>query len=81
MLKVVPSRECFHRDLPPDSPDATICSLEGTLCRACAESALHGKCPDCGSERVRQPTRPAEKRAKHSASTESVFKPEGWRAA
>ena len=77
MLQLRPNCECCDRDLPPVAADAMICSFECTFCRACAEQVLAGRCPNCGGELVSRPRRPAEKLAKHPASTERVFKPEG----
>ena len=77
MLQLRPNCECCDRDLPPGAADAMICSFECTFCRACAEQVLAGRCPNCGGELVSRPRRPAEKLAKHPASTERVFKPEG----
>ena len=77
MLQLRPNCECCDRDLPPVAADAMICSFECTFCRTCAEQVLAGRCPNCGGELVSRPRRPAEKLAKHPASTERVFKPEG----
>ena len=77
MLQLRPGCECCDRDLPPESTEARICSFECTFCISCAESVLHGKCPNCGGELVVRPRRPAEKLAKFPASTERVFKPGG----
>ena len=77
MLKLKPNCECCNRDLPPDSREAMMCSFECTFCRTCAETVLHGVCPNCGGELVRRPIRPAAKLAKFPASTERVYKPEG----
>ncbi len=76
MLQLRPNCECCNRDLPPESLDAVICSYECTFCRDCADNVLEGKCPNCGGEMVRRPRRPAERLAKHPASTERIFKPE-----
>ena len=57
--------------------EAFICTYECTFCRDCAENVLKGKCPNCGGEMVRRPRRPPERLAKHPASTERVFKPQG----
>lgn len=81
MLQLRPNCECCDRDLPPDAPDALICSFECTFCRACATEVLRGRCPNCGGELVPRPRRPAERLAKHPASTERVFKPAGCRQA
>jgi hypothetical protein len=77
MLQLRPGCECCHRDLPPDSTEAFICTYECTFCRDCTEKTLKGVCPNCGGELLRRPRRPAEKLAKHPASTERVFKPQG----
>ena len=79
MLQLRPNCECCNRDLPPQSPDAVICSFECTFCRDCAGGVLHGRCPNCGGELVPRPRRPAGKLAKHPASAERVYKPEGCR--
>ena len=69
MLELRPNCECCDADLPPDSPEARICSFECTFCRACAEGVLKGRCPNCGGELVRRPVRPAEKLARFPASS------------
>jgi hypothetical protein len=38
---------------------------------------LGGRCPNCGGELVRRPVRPAEKLARHPASTRRVVKTGG----
>lgn len=81
MLQLRPSCECCDADLPPDSPDARICSFECTFCERCATTTLKGICPNCGGELVRRPIRPAAKLEKNPASTQRVFKPAGCRAA
>ncbi|MGQ0677161.1 MAG: DUF1272 domain-containing protein [Rhodospirillales bacterium] len=77
MLKLKPSCECCDRDLPPDSREAMICTFECTFCRACAETVLKGRCPNCGGNFSARPIRPAAMLAKYPASTERVFKPRG----
>lgn len=77
MLQLRPNCECCNVDLPPESAEARICSFECTFCRQCAEGVLAGRCPNCGGELVARPRRPLEKLAKHPASTERVFKPQG----
>ena len=77
MLQLRPSCECCDRDLPPASPDARICSYECTFCAACADGRLGGRCPNCGGELVRRPIRPADRLARHPASTARVFRPRG----
>ncbi len=77
MLQLRPNCECCNVDLPPDSREAVICSFECTFCRRCAETVLHGVCPNCGGELVRRPIRPAAKLQRHPASTERVYNPSG----
>lgn len=77
MLELRPGCECCDTDLPPDSPDARICSFECTFCVNCAEGVLGGRCPNCGGELLARPRRPADKLARSPASTMRVFKPQG----
>lgn len=77
MLELRPGCECCDRDLPPDSPDARICSYECTFCSDCAERVLGGRCPNCGGELVRRPIRPADRLRRHPATTRRVFNPAG----
>ncbi len=76
MLLLKPGCECCDRDLPPHSQEAVICSFECTFCRDCAETNLHHRCPNCGGELVRRPTRPKEKLKKFPASQVRVYRPE-----
>ena len=59
MLEMRPACERCDRSLPPDSADAFVCSYECTWCRDCVEGELAGRCPNCGGELVRRPTRAA----------------------
>ncbi len=77
MLELRPNCECCDKDLPPDTTEARICSFECTFCAPCAETRLNGRCPNCGGELLARPRRPADKLAKHPASTTRVFKPDG----
>lgn len=77
MLQLRPGCECCDRDLPPDSPDARICSFECTFCVACAEAKLGGVCPNCGGELVRRPRRPAARLADNPPATKRTVKPQG----
>ncbi|HEV2282012.1 MAG TPA: DUF1272 domain-containing protein [bacterium] len=77
MLELRPNCECCDKDLPPSAPDAMICSFECTFCRACAETRLGGRCPNCRGGLVARPIRPAPVLAAHLASTVRVFKPPG----
>lgn len=77
MLQLRPNCECCDADLPPQSTLACICTFECTFCASCAEGRLAGTCPNCGGELLPRPRRPADKLAKHPASTERVLKPQG----
>ncbi|MBC9250349.1 hypothetical protein A9179_08710 [Pseudomonas alcaligenes] len=77
MLQLRPSCECCDRDLPPDSPDARICSFECTFCRDCAEQRLKGVCPNCTGELVRRPIRPQAKLAANPPSSTRIHNPTG----
>lgn len=59
MLELRPNCECCDKDLPPDAPDARICSYECTFCAACATTVLGGRCPNCGGTFAPRPVRPA----------------------
>ncbi len=60
MLALRPNCELCDADLPPDAPNARICSYECTFCADCVEKMLHNVCPNCGGELVRRPIRPRE---------------------
>jgi hypothetical protein len=77
MLELRPNCECCNKDLPPDSPEARICTYECTFCADCAETRLHGICPNCQGNFAPRPIRPAAMLAKHPASMSRVFNPEG----
>jgi hypothetical protein len=77
MLELRPNCECCNKDLPPSSDEVMICSFECTFCRHCAETKLHGRCPNCGGNLVQRPIRPPEKLAQNPASMVRKFKPEG----
>lgn len=81
MLELRPNCECCDRDLPPESPDALICTFECTFCADCVETVLGGTCPNCGGDFVRRPVRPAALLVKYPASTRRVLKAEGCRPA
>jgi hypothetical protein len=57
-LELRPNCEYCDKDLPPEAPDARICSYECTFCADCAESVLHNVCPNCGGGFVPRPIRP-----------------------
>jgi uncharacterized protein len=75
MLELRPNCECCHRDLPPDSADARICTFECTFCAGCAETRFDGRCPNCGGDFTRRPVRPPALLATYPASTERKVKP------
>ena len=77
MLDLRPGCECCDRELPADSPDARICSFECTFCVGCAEGVLGGRCPNCGGELVRRPTRSAALLGRHPPSANRVLNPAG----
>lgn len=74
MLELRPNCECCDADLPPDSPDARICTFECTFCAACAEGRLGGICPNCGGNLAPRPVRPPAMLAHHPASTRRVLR-------
>ena len=71
MLELRPTCEHCNRALPPESPDARICSFECTFCAECT-AQLGGVCPNCGGELERRPLRPAQFFARHPVSTKRV---------
>jgi hypothetical protein len=77
MLQMRPGCECCDRDLPADASEARICTFECTFCAECADQRLAGRCPNCGGELLPRPRRPPAALARHPASTERVFKPQG----
>jgi hypothetical protein len=70
MLMLKPNCECCGRDLPPESPDARICSFECTFCSTCADTVLQGLCPNCCGNFAPRPIRPPTMLLNHPASTE-----------
>lgn len=77
VFELRPGCECCDKDLPPDSTEAMICTFECTFCRECADTKLHGVCPNCGGNFQPRPIRPTVKLEKFPASTVRVFKPGG----
>jgi uncharacterized protein len=59
MLELRPNCELCDVDLPPDAPNARICTYECTFCAECVENVLHDVCPNCGGGFERRPVRPA----------------------
>jgi uncharacterized protein len=74
MLELRPSCECCDVDLPPDSPDARICTFECTFCARCVDEVLMGVCPNCGGSFAPRPIRPAAKLVTSPASTTRVVR-------
>ncbi|WP_439817400.1 DUF1272 domain-containing protein [Zavarzinia sp. CC-PAN008] len=74
MLALRPNCECCDRDLPPQSPDARICTFECTFCAACAEQVLGGTCPNCGGNLVPRPIRPTALLARHPPQATRVHR-------
>ena len=60
MLALRPNCELCDADLPPEAPNARICSYECTFCADCVENILSNVCPNCGGEFVRRPIRPRQ---------------------
>jgi len=77
MLDLRPNCECCDRDLPPESPDARICSFECTFCASCATAVLAGQCPNCGGALVVRPPRSGDMLARFPSSTRRVVKEAG----
>ena len=74
MLLLKPNCECCDTDLPPESPQARICTFECTFCADCAEHRFLNRCPNCGGNLVERPIRPARLLDKHPASDERLVK-------
>jgi hypothetical protein len=60
MLELRPTCENCNKPLPPDAPDARICTYECTFCAACVEGVLENVCPNCGGGFAPRPVRPAQ---------------------
>ncbi len=59
MLELRPTCEHCNRALPPECPDARICSYEFTFCAECVETILANVCPNCGGGFAPRPIRPS----------------------
>ena len=57
MLELKPNCERCDKALPPESEEAMICSFECTFCSSCIASSAKGKCPNCGGNLEKRPTR------------------------
>lgn len=80
MLTLKPNCECCDKDLPPDAPDAVICTFECTFCESCASGVLGNLCPNCGGNFSPRPIRPASLLETYPASTQRVVKAGGCNA-
>jgi len=60
LLDLRPNCELCDADLPPDAPDARICSYECTFCADCVDRVLRNVCPNCGGGFVPRPFRPRQ---------------------
>jgi hypothetical protein len=60
MLQLRPTCEHCNTALPPDSPEARICSFECTFCAHCVDQVLFNVCPNCGGGFERRPVRPRQ---------------------
>lgn len=58
MLELRPNCELCDADLPPEAPDARICSYECTFCTECVDLVLRDVCPNCGGGFLPRPIRP-----------------------
>jgi hypothetical protein len=58
-LELRPNCEYCDKDLPPNAPDARICSFECTFCADCVTDRLANVCPNCGGGFVPRPVRPS----------------------
>ncbi|MBV8679156.1 MAG: DUF1272 domain-containing protein [Aquitalea sp.] len=56
MLELRPCCEHCRASLPPDAPQARICSFECTFCADCV-ALLQGVCPNCGGGFAPRPIR------------------------
>ncbi|NML99303.1 DUF1272 domain-containing protein [Paraburkholderia sp. RP-4-7] len=71
MLELRPSCEACGKSLPPNAPDAMICTYECTFCEVCALSTLRNVCPNCGGNFQHRPIRTRAQLAKHPACAEA----------
>jgi hypothetical protein len=71
-LELRPNCEFCDTDLPPDSPDARICTYECTFCAACVEHELSDVCPNCGGGFEKRPIRP---RGEHRPGLSLALRP------
>lgn len=79
MLEIRPNCEWCDRDLGPHA-DARICTFECTFCADCGDGVHSGRCPNCGGDLQKRPTRPAALLEKHPPSTKRVVNEKGRRS-
>lgn len=77
MLELRPVCECCGTALAADSLQARICSFECTFCDSCADGPLQGRCPNCGGDLVRRPTRVRSLWERYPPSQVIVLKEKG----
>ncbi|TWI64468.1 hypothetical protein IP91_03239 [Pseudoduganella lurida] len=81
MLELRPTCEHCDKALPPNAPDARICSYECTFCADCVDELLQNVCPNCGGGFTPRPVRPASNRKNNNylgndpASTVRKYRP------
>ncbi|MCQ0032367.1 DUF1272 domain-containing protein [Burkholderia glumae] len=75
MLELRPICEHCATPLPPEAPQARICSYECTFCAACVEQVLHHVCPNCGGGFAPRPIRPAQRLGRHPPATQAFHRP------
>ncbi len=59
MLELRPSCEHCNKLLPPEAPDARICTYECTFCVSCVDNVIGNVCPNCGGGFEKRPVRPS----------------------
>jgi hypothetical protein len=60
MLELRPTCEHCNAALPPNAPNARICTYECTFCAQCVDDLLENVCPNCGGGFVPRPVRPSK---------------------
>jgi len=60
VLELRPTCEHCNTALPPESPEARICSFECTFCASCVDGLLDNICPNCGGGFEPRPVRPSQ---------------------
>lgn len=74
MLEMRPDCEACGGDLPAEAPGAFICSFECTFCTDCT-AAFAGRCPNCGGDLVKRPTRAKALHSKYPSAPQPRFQP------